>query len=80
MKELGEMKEEVQMFVGNVTSVFALVLLLLAGPGVAQAADDKEKAAAVRDEDGKYFDADGIPTFKVQDGTVDWYTFSGYRR
>ena len=45
------------------------------------AADDKEKAAAVTDEDGKYFDADGNPTFKIEeDGAVDWYTFSGYRR
>ena len=53
----------------------------LAGSSPAQADDSKEKAAAVKDEDGKYFDADGNPTFKIQDdGTVDWYTFSGYRR
>ncbi|THK36230.1 c-type cytochrome, methanol metabolism-related [Ensifer sp. MPMI2T] len=50
-------------------------------PGNMTAADDKEKAAAVKDEDGKYFDTEGNPTFKFQDdGTVDWYTFSGYRR
>lgn len=31
--------------------------------------------------DGKYVDADGNPTYKISpDGTVDWYTFSGYRR
>ena len=31
--------------------------------------------------DGKYLDKDGDPTFKVApDGTVDWYTYSGYRR
>ena len=61
--------------------VLCLVLLPLAGSGLAQADDDKEKAAAVRDEDGKYFDAEGNPTFKIQeDGTADWYTFSGYRR
>ena len=36
---------------------------------------------AVSNEDGKYFDADGDPTFNVtDDGTVDWYTFSGFRR
>jgi methanol metabolism-related c-type cytochrome len=36
---------------------------------------------AVKNEDGKYFDKDGTPTFKVaSDGTVDWYTYSGYRR
>ena len=36
---------------------------------------------AVKSEDGKYLDAEGNPTFKVAaDGTVDWYTYSGYRR
>lgn len=60
----------------------ALALLLsLTGPGMALAEDDAQKAAAVTEEDGKWFDADGNPTFKIQDdGTVDWYTFSGYRR
>ena len=66
-------------------AVRVLVTALLIGPsvalGTAMAQDTKEKAAAVTDEDGKYFDADGTPTFKIQpDGTVDWYTFSGYRR
>jgi methanol metabolism-related c-type cytochrome len=33
------------------------------------------------DEDGKHFTADDTPTFSIAaDGTVDWYTFSGYRR
>ncbi len=32
-------------------------------------------------EDGKYFTADDVPTYHVQDdGTVDWYTYSGFRR
>jgi len=45
------------------------------------AQDSKEAAKAVSDEDGKYFDAEGVPTFNIApDGTVDWYTFSGYRR
>jgi methanol metabolism-related c-type cytochrome len=66
------------MSVRKVVSVLALLLPLA---GFAQAADDKEKAAAVSDENGKYYDADGSPTFKIEeDGTVDWYTFSGYRR
>jgi methanol metabolism-related c-type cytochrome len=44
-------------------------------------ATDGGDPAAVTSEDGKYLDKDGIPTFKVQaDGTVDWYTYSGYRR
>ena len=53
--------------------------LMLVAPGkIAFAADD---AKAVKSEDGKYFDKEGNPTFNVAaDGTVDWYTYSGYRR
>ncbi len=59
----------------------ALALLLLAGSGFVPAhADDKAAAAIASEEDGKYFDAEGNPTFKFENGTVDWYTFSGYRR
>jgi len=37
--------------------------------------------AVDKNEDGKYFDKDGNPTYKAaQDGTVDWYTYSGFRR
>jgi methanol metabolism-related c-type cytochrome len=43
-------------------------------------AGETTSAAAVEEEDGKYFDAEGTPTFKFEDGVVDWYTFSGYRR
>ncbi|TVP69795.1 MAG: c-type cytochrome, methanol metabolism-related [Rhodobacteraceae bacterium] len=36
---------------------------------------------AVTEEDGKFFNAEEMPTFMVlEDGTVDWYTFSGFRR
>ncbi|KMO16226.1 cytochrome C [Methylobacterium indicum] len=40
------------------------------------------KDAAVKVEDGKYFDAAGSPTFHITDNgkKVDWYTYSGYRR
>src|SRR5262245_34466190 len=44
-------------------------------------ADDKAAAAVASDENGKYADKEGNPTFNVKDdGTVDWYTYSGYRR
>ena len=34
-----------------------------------------------RADDGKYFDAEGDPTYHIaEDGTVDWYTYSGFRR
>ena len=63
-------------------AVSVLTMTLLIGSNLALADEDnQQKAAAVTDQDGKYLDADGNPTFKVQaDGTVDWYTFSGYRR
>lgn len=44
-------------------------------------ADDVVDPTAVKSEDGKYLDKEGSPTFKVAaDGTVDWYTYSGFRR
>jgi len=44
-------------------------------------ADGSGDPTAVKQEDGKYFDKEGNPTYKVQsDGTVDWYTYSGFRR
>ena len=47
-------------------------------PALAQGAGDP---AAVTSQDGRYLDRDGNPTFKVaSDGTVDWSTYSGYRR
>jgi methanol metabolism-related c-type cytochrome len=63
-------------------AVSVLTMALVIGSNLALADEDnQQKAAAVTDQDGKYFDADGNPTFKIQaDGTVDWYTFSGYRR
>ncbi len=36
---------------------------------------------AVESEGGKYFDAEGEPTYFIaEDGTVDWFTYSGFRR
>ena len=56
----------------------SLILAAIGGIAFAQGAADP---TAVKSEDGKYFDKEGNPTFKVAaDGTVDWYTYSGYRR
>jgi len=58
----------------------AAAIVLVASGGIAFA-EDAADPAAVKSEDGKYLDKDGNPTFKVaSDGTVDWYTYSGYRR
>ena len=52
------------------------------GPGTPSGATEVPAASAsVKQDGGKYFDAAGNPTYHVgPDGTVDWYTYSGYRR
>ena len=62
-----------------------MAILLPAGTFVLGAsvafADGSGDPAAVKNEDGKYYDKEGNPTFKVHsDGTVDWFTYSGFRR
>ncbi|KRE15933.1 cytochrome C [Bosea sp. Root381] len=38
-------------------------------------------SAAKSEEDGKWLDAEGFPTYNIAaDGKVDWYTYSGFRR
>ena len=43
-------------------------------------AENPPDPAAVKEEEGKYFDVEGNPTFKIIGGSTDWYTYSGYRR
>lgn len=51
--------------------------LLLALPAAAQTSDKTAK----KEKDGKWETADGTPTYNIgPDGTVDWYTYSGFRR
>jgi methanol metabolism-related c-type cytochrome len=60
--------------------ILAAAIVIVASGSIA-VAEDKVDPAAVKSEDGKYLDKEGDPTFKVAaDGTVDWYTYSGYRR
>jgi methanol metabolism-related c-type cytochrome len=60
---------------------FAGATMLLVVSGGISFAQQAADPTAVKSEDGKYFDKEGTPTFKVAaDGTVDWYTYSGYRR
>jgi methanol metabolism-related c-type cytochrome len=55
--------------------------MALAASGRIAVADTSVDPAAVKSENGKYLDKEGNPTFKVgSDGTVDWYTYSGFRR
>jgi methanol metabolism-related c-type cytochrome len=56
--------------------VAALGLLLGILPNLQAAAQTAKK-----EKDGKWETADGTPTYNITgDGTVDWYTFSGFRR
>jgi methanol metabolism-related c-type cytochrome len=60
---------------------FVVATMVLVASGELAFAEGAVDPAAVKSEDGKYFDKEGDPTFKVAaDGTVDWYTYSGFRR
>ena len=60
------------------TLAAALAAFFVIGAAWADGSGDPQ---AVKDDDGKYYDAQGNPTYKVQsDGTLDWYTYSGFRR
>lgn len=55
-----------------------LVSMLFASGAVAEEAVD---TAAVTNDGVRWLNAEDLPTFKVEeDGTVDWATFSGFRR
>jgi methanol metabolism-related c-type cytochrome len=67
-------------FVRSSSLAGALAAALMLNAGLAWA-DGSGDPTAGKDEDGKYTDAQGTPTYKVEkDGTVDWYTYSGFRR
>ncbi|MBO0757602.1 MAG: c-type cytochrome, methanol metabolism-related [Bradyrhizobiaceae bacterium] len=49
--------------------------------GGAARADGSGDPTAVKQEDGKFYDKEGNPTYSIKpDGTVDWYTYSGFTR
>ena len=58
---------------------FALGVTTLLTFGAAHA-DGSGDPAAVSSEDGKYVDKDGSPTFKVDNGKVDFYSYIGFVR
>jgi methanol metabolism-related c-type cytochrome len=68
-----------EMLLRRICLVVATIILAASGRTVF--AEGPADPAAVKSEDGKYEDKEGNPTYKVAaDGTVDWYTYSGYRR
>ena len=57
------------------------VAALILSVGAYAITDGSGDATAVSSDDGKWTDKDGNPTFKIAaDGTVDWYTYSGFIR
>src|SRR5438552_16272201 len=62
-----------------------VAIMLAAGPFVVGASlafgDGAGDPAPAKNDGGRYYDKEGNPTFKLQgDGTVDWFTYSGFRR
>jgi methanol metabolism-related c-type cytochrome len=56
-----------------------LALAMVSGAALA-AGPTPDGSKAARSEDGKYFDANEVPTYNIgADGTVDWFTYSGFR-
>ena len=47
--------------------------------GVA-AAEQPGDPKAVKSEDGKYFDTEGYPTYHIEGGKIDFYSYVGYVR
>jgi methanol metabolism-related c-type cytochrome len=60
---------------GTFAATFALCAPLVAW------ADPPADPAAATNDNGMWRDKDGDPTYKIEtNGTVDWYTYSGFRR
>jgi methanol metabolism-related c-type cytochrome len=67
--------------VKNNTVAYAVAVLVLLVFSVDVRAEGSGKPDAVETLDGKSFDKDGNPTYRIAaDGNVDWYTYSGFRR
>jgi methanol metabolism-related c-type cytochrome len=68
--------------VNRILQMACLVLVGLAfvcATGFAET-DGPGDPAAVTSENGAWKDKNGSPTFKVEDGKVDWYTYVGFTR
>ncbi len=69
------------MKITTLASICCLALSCAVSATVAVADEKVTDPKAVKHEGDKYFDAKGDPTYSVQtDGTVDWPTYSGFRR
>jgi len=72
-------REDVFVPIKFVMSALAAAALLINAPMAY--ADGSGDPKPVKNEDGKYYDKNGNPTYNVgADGKVDWFTYSGFRR
>jgi len=55
-------------------------MIFFAFGGLAFADPPGDPAAVKQNEMGEWLDKEGNPTYKISEGSVDWYTYSGYRR
>lgn len=55
-------------------------MFLIASRGIAVADGSGDPTAVKQTETGEWLDKEGTPTYKINEGSVDWYTYSGYRR
>lgn len=77
VKEFASAKPARQTATKRLATSFFAIFAALAVTGAAHC--DPKKPAS--EQDGKYFDADGNPTYNVgPDGKVDWSTYSGFLR
>src|SRR5208337_4196695 len=77
--QLGSEKRAMSKSKLALASALALTLTLIAPLGAR--AEPPGDPIAVTEDSGKWRDKNGDPTYKVSaDGTVDWYTYSGFRR
>jgi methanol metabolism-related c-type cytochrome len=61
--------------------LMAATAFFVAAGGAAFADGPGDPTAVKQSDTGEYYDKEGNPTFKVtSDGSVDWYSYSGYRR
>ena len=55
-------------------------MIFVASGGIAIADGSGDPTAVKQNETGEWLDKEGNPTYKINGDSVDWYTYSGYRR
>ena len=65
----------------SISTRLAAAIAIALTAGAAQSQTETDNITATHSEGGRYYTADDVPTFHIaEDGTVDWLTYSGFRR